>query len=171
MKKTLTHARPTRRQFLRNSALGLGVALVARNSLLAPAPAAASGGAVAPMPIAPRATATGDAHIEVLFDEPLGTISPNIFGHFTENLGGVIYDGIWVGEDSKVPNVHGIRKSLVDALKKIKAPVIRWPGGCFADSYDWKDAPSPHEFLVWRSSGKRKRQYPAAFRPESVRHE
>jgi alpha-L-arabinofuranosidase len=143
MKKTLTHVRPTRRQFLRNSALGLGVALAARNSLLAPALASVPKGAAAAMPVAPRATDAGDARIEVLFDEPLGTISPNIYGHFTENLGGVIYDGIWVGEDSKVPNVHGIRKSLVDALKKIKAPVIRWPGGCFADSYDWKDGIGP----------------------------
>src|SRR6202166_1728686 len=84
-----------------------------------------------------------EAHIEVLLDEPLGTISPNIYGHFTENLGGVVYDGIWVGENSKVANVQGVRKNLVDALRKIKAPVIRWPGGCFADGYDWKDGVGP----------------------------
>src|SRR5215469_17093829 len=92
--------------------------------------------------LSPRAKAQShmvDSHIEVLLDEPLGTISPNLYGHFTENLGGVIYDGIWVGENSKVRNVNGIRASLVEALQKIKAPVIRWPGGCFADSYDWKD--------------------------------
>ena len=79
------------------------------------------------------------AHIEILPAEPIGTIAPELYGHFIEHLGGVIYDGIWVGEDSKVPNVGGIRKSLIDALKRIHAPVIRWPGGCFADSYDWND--------------------------------
>jgi alpha-L-arabinofuranosidase len=80
-----------------------------------------------------------DSHIEVLPDEQLGTISPNVYGHFTEQLGGVIYDGVWVGESSKVPNTQGIRTALVEALRRIRAPVIRWPGGCFADSYDWRD--------------------------------
>lgn len=87
--------------------------------------------------------ASSDARIEILLNEGLGTISPTIYGHFTENLGGVIYGGIWVGENSKVSNVNGIRKSLVDALQKIQSPVIRWPGGCFADSYDWKDGVGP----------------------------
>ena len=68
-----------------------------------------------------------------------------IYGHFTEHLGGCIYDGIWVGEDSKVPNVRGIRKSVIDHLKRIQAPVIRWPGGCFADSYNWRDGVGPRE--------------------------
>ncbi|MGB2622656.1 MAG: alpha-L-arabinofuranosidase C-terminal domain-containing protein [Candidatus Acidiferrum sp.] len=84
-----------------------------------------------------------DSRIEVLFDEPLGTISPNIYGHFTENLGGVFYDGIWVGEKSPVPNIGGLRKSLIEHMRKIKAPVIRYPGGCFADSYDWRDGIGP----------------------------
>ena len=79
------------------------------------------------------------ARIEVLLNERLGTISPNIYGHFVEHLGGVIYDGVWVGPQSKIPNVGGIRKRLLDDLQQIKAPVIRWPGGCFADQYDWKD--------------------------------
>ncbi|HSZ63385.1 MAG TPA: alpha-L-arabinofuranosidase C-terminal domain-containing protein [Terriglobales bacterium] len=86
-----------------------------------------------------------DARIEVLTGEPLGTISPNIYGHFAENLSGVIYDGIWVGADSKVPNVDGIRKELIDEMRKIKAPVVRFPGGCFADSYDWRDGVGPAE--------------------------
>jgi alpha-N-arabinofuranosidase len=85
------------------------------------------------------------ARIEVLPDEPLGTISPNIYGHFAENLSGVIYDGIWVGEDSKVPNIHGIRKELVDEMRKIRPAVVRYPGGCFADSYDWRDGIGPAE--------------------------
>ena len=84
-----------------------------------------------------------DSHIEVLLDEILGTISPNIYGHFVENLSGVVYDGIWVGEDSKVPNVNGIRKELVDEMAKIKPAVVRFPGGCFADSYDWRDGIGP----------------------------
>jgi len=86
----------------------------------------------------PRARAA-DAHIEVLTGEPIGTIAPEIQGHFVEHLGGVVYDGIWVGEESRIANVGGIRKSLVDALKAIRPAVVRWPGGCFADSYDWRD--------------------------------
>ncbi|MGB9435736.1 MAG: alpha-L-arabinofuranosidase C-terminal domain-containing protein, partial [Candidatus Acidiferrum sp.] len=81
--------------------------------------------------------------IEVLLNEPLGTISPNVYGHFTEHIGGVIYDGVWVGENSPVPNVNGIRKRLVNELRKIKAPVVRYPGGCFADSYSWRDGVGP----------------------------
>lgn len=88
---------------------------------------------------------TPDSRIEVLFDEPIGTISPNIYGHFTENLGGVFYDGIWVGEKSPVPNIGGLRKSLIEHMRKIKASVIRYPGGCFADSYDWRDGIGPVE--------------------------
>jgi alpha-L-arabinofuranosidase len=80
-----------------------------------------------------------DSHIEVLLEEPFATISPNIYGHFIEHLGGVIYDGVWVGKDSTIPNDHGVRKSLIEKLRAIHAPMIRWPGGCFADSYDWKD--------------------------------
>jgi len=91
------------------------------------------------------ASGTADSRIEVLFDEPLGTISPNIYGHFTENLSGVFYDGIWVGEKSKVPNINGLRSELIEHMRKIKAPVIRFPGGCFADSYDWRDGIGPME--------------------------
>lgn len=86
---------------------------------------------------------TADARIDVLFDEPIGTISPNIYGHFAENLGGVLYDGIWVGENSRVPNINGLRKELIEHMRRIKAPVIRYPGGCFADSYDWRDGIGP----------------------------
>lgn len=80
-----------------------------------------------------------DAHVDILVTEPVGIIAPEIQGHFVEHLGGVVYDGIWVGEDSRIENVGGIRKALVDALKAIRPPVARWPGGCFADSYDWRD--------------------------------
>jgi alpha-N-arabinofuranosidase len=97
--------------------------------------------------ISPRRSfaASADAHIEVLLDEPIGTIAPTIYGHFTEHLGGVIYDGVWVGENSRIPNVGGVRKAIADRLRAIKAPIIRWPGGCFADSYDWRDGVGPRD--------------------------
>ncbi|MGA2743262.1 MAG: alpha-L-arabinofuranosidase C-terminal domain-containing protein [Candidatus Sulfotelmatobacter sp.] len=96
-----------------------------------------------PFPRAWAQSSSIDSRIEVLTGEPLGTISPNLYGHFTENLSGVVYDGIWVGPNSKVPNVDGIRKELIDEMKKIKSPVVRFPGGCFADSYDWRDGIGP----------------------------
>lgn len=83
------------------------------------------------------------ATISVKLDSSVGVINPNIYGHFTEHIGGVIYDGIWVGKDSKIPNVDGIRKDIVDYLRRINPPVIRWPGGCFADTYHWRDGIGP----------------------------
>lgn len=74
-----------------------------------------------------------------------GTISRHIYGHFSEHLGRCIYEGIWVGEDSPIPNTKGIRNDVVEALKHIKIPVLRWPGGCFADEYHWKDGIGPKE--------------------------
>jgi len=74
---------------------------------------------------APKAISSVDSRIEILIGESLGTISPDIYGHFTENLGGVVYDGIWVGENSKVPNIDGIRMKLIEEMRKIKAPVVR----------------------------------------------
>jgi alpha-N-arabinofuranosidase len=70
-------------------------------------------------------------------------ISPHLHGHFVEHLGGVVYDGIWVGRDSKIPNIGGIRKSFVEDMKRIGAPNLRWPGGCFADGYHWRDGIGP----------------------------
>ena len=77
--------------------------------------------------------------VHVVVPEKIGTIAPEIYGHFSEHIGGVFYDGLWVGEDSKIPNINGFRKDIVEKLKKIKAPVLRWPGGCFAETYDWTD--------------------------------
>lgn len=99
--------------------------------------------------------AEADSRIEVLLDEPIGTIAPAVYGHFTEMLGAVVYDGIWVGEDSKIPNTGGFRKSVLEKMKQIKAPMVRWPGGCFADSYDWLDgigptARRPERGAFWR---------------------
>ncbi|MDD8025485.1 MAG: alpha-L-arabinofuranosidase C-terminal domain-containing protein [Acidobacteriota bacterium] len=91
------------------------------------------------------APAAAEARIEILPDEPIGVISPDLYGHFTEHIGGVVYDGIWVGENSPVPNIGGIRKALVDHMRRIKPSVVRWPGGCFADSYNWRDGIGPRD--------------------------
>lgn len=72
-------------------------------------------------------------------------IDRNIYGHFSEHLGRCIYEGYWVDGDSKIPNVRGIRQDVVQALRKIKVPVLRWPGGCFADEYHWMDGIGPRE--------------------------
>jgi alpha-N-arabinofuranosidase len=90
-----------------------------------------------------RRASLADSRIEVLLDEPIGVIAPEVYGHFVEHLGGVVYDGVWVGERSKVPNIGGVRRALVDALRAIQPGVVRWPGGCFADSYDWRDGVGP----------------------------
>lgn len=78
-------------------------------------------------------------------DVEKGTISKDIFGQFSEHLGRCIYGGIYVGEDSPIPNDRGMRTDVVEALKKMKVPVLRWPGGCFADEYHWKDGIGPKE--------------------------
>ena len=72
-----------------------------------------------------------------------GTINKNIYGHFAEHLGRCIYGGLYVGEDSQIPNVNGLRTDVVSALKELNIPVLRWPGGCFADTYHWKDGIGP----------------------------
>src|SRR5215203_6834460 len=72
------------------------------------------------------------------------TINRNIYGHFAEHLGRCIYGGFYVGEgNTKIPNTNGVRNDVVDALKKLKIPNLRWPGGCFADTYHWKDGIGP----------------------------
>lgn len=114
----------TRRSFLRSSTLTASALALRGSGLLAQSTQA-------------------DAHIEILPGEPIATISPEIYSHFIEHLGGVIYDGVWVGESSKIPNVNGVRKAFIDAMRAVKAPVLRWPGGCFADSYDWRDGIGP----------------------------
>ena len=72
-------------------------------------------------------------------DDRLGHISPEIYGHFSEHLGRYIYNGIYVGENSPIPNTDGIRNDIIEAFRNIKAPVFRWPGGCFAEEYHWQD--------------------------------
>ena len=72
-------------------------------------------------------------------------ISKNIYGHFSEHLGRCIYEGMWVGKDSPIPNTDGIRNDVIEALRELKVPVLRWPGGCFADEYHWMDGIGPYE--------------------------
>ncbi|NLN31450.1 MAG: alpha-N-arabinofuranosidase [Bacteroidales bacterium] len=81
----------------------------------------------------------------IIANNPGPLISKDIYGHFSEHLGTCIYGGIWVGTDSRIPNTHGIRNDVLYALREIKVPNLRWPGGCFADTYHWKDGIGPPE--------------------------
>lgn len=83
------------------------------------------------------------ANITVKVRRGAGVVSRNIFGHFSEHLGRCIYQGLYVGADSPIPNVDGIRTDVAEALRQIKIPVLRWPGGCFADEYHWRDGIGP----------------------------
>ena len=83
--------------------------------------------------------------INIRRDQSAGTISRYIYGHFSEHLGHCIYGGIFVGKDSDIPNENGIRSDVVEAMKAIRLPVLRWPGGCFADEYHWRDGIGPQE--------------------------
>jgi alpha-N-arabinofuranosidase len=85
------------------------------------------------------------ATLTISADQGKLTINRNIYGHFAEHLGHCIYGGLWVGEDSPIPNTRGIRNDVVAALKAIRVPVVRWPGGCFADEYHWTDGIGPRE--------------------------
>jgi alpha-N-arabinofuranosidase len=78
-------------------------------------------------------------------DQGRHIISRHLYGHFSEHLGHCIYGGVWVGEDSAIPTVRGIRKDVVEALRQIKIPNLRWPGGCFADTYHWMDGVGPRQ--------------------------
>lgn len=122
-----------RRTFL-GTAAGAGLALACRTPLTA------------------QTSTQTAAQIEILPAEVIGTIAPELHGQFIETLDGVIYDGVWVGEHSKIPNIGGMRTAFVDALKRLQPALIRWPGGCFADSYDWRDGignPRPQRSAFW----------------------
>jgi alpha-N-arabinofuranosidase len=85
------------------------------------------------------------ATLVVHFDRSGPVISRNIYGHFAEHLGRLIYEGLWVGENSPIPNTRGLRNDVVAALKELRVPVLRWPGGCFADEYHWRDGIGPRD--------------------------
>ncbi len=104
-----------------------------------------------------RPAFAADAEVEISPDKPGAEISPHIYGQFIEHLGGVIYDGIWVGRQSKIANIGGIRKQFVDDMKAIKVPNFRWPGGCFADGYHWRDgigktSARPRTYNYWQGT-------------------
>ena len=91
------------------------------------------------------APSTPVAQLTLRADQPGPVINRNIYGHFSEHLGHCIYEGIWVGPDSPIPNTKGYRNDVLAALRELKVPLLRWPGGCFADEYHWKDGIGPRE--------------------------
>jgi alpha-N-arabinofuranosidase len=111
------------------------IALLGAQILAAPA-----GHAQAP---APSAGVAASAVLRA--DQPGPVVYKNVYGHFAEHLGRGIYEGIWVKPESPIPNTRGIRNDVVAALKELHIPVLRWPGGCFADEYHWKDGIGPRE--------------------------
>ena len=88
-------------------------------------------------------SATQPARVEIRAADEIGPIQPELHGHFAEHLGSCIYGGLWVGKDSRIPNVNGFRKQAVEYLRHVGIPVLRWPGGCFADDYHWRDGIGP----------------------------
>ncbi len=117
--------------------------------------AAVAGATGASRAVRGRAGSAEQLSCTILLNEPIGTIKPAIYSQFAEHIGGVIYDGIWVGPDSKIANTDGIRQKLIDHVKQLGNVVVRWPGGCFADKYHWRDgigprASRPRRFGRWR---------------------
>jgi alpha-N-arabinofuranosidase len=102
--------------------------------------------------LSPARVVSADATIEVAVDRPVAQISRNLYGHLAENLGAVVYGGVWVGEGSAIPNIGGIRKALVDEMRRLHVPVVRFPGGCYAESYDWRDGVGPQSERRTRTS-------------------
>ena len=85
------------------------------------------------------------AELTIRADQPGPHVNRELFGQFAEHLGHGVYGGIWVGENSKIPNTRGYRNDVLQALRNLKVPVIRWPGGCFADEYNWREGVGPRE--------------------------
>lgn len=118
----------------------------------------AAGGFATRQPATGAGRTSGDkTDVTVLLDESIGTIKPELYGQFIEHIGGVIYDGIWVGRNSKIPNIDGIRRSVVEHVRRLGKVVVRWPGGCFADSYHWRDgigqeSKRPRRFGRWNEN-------------------
>ena len=102
--------------------------------------------AIAAVIIPVTAQAQLKVNVSVDTDVTDGQMIPKeIYGQFAEHLGSCIYGGLWVGPESEIPNVDGYRKDVLDALIELKVPVMRWPGGCFADEYHWRDGIGPRE--------------------------
>ena len=101
-----------------------------------------------PLLLFPAVKAQEKVQLSVDASKPGARIDRNIFGQFAEHLGKGVYEGIWVGPDSKIPNTRGIRNDVVAALKAIRIPNIRWPGGCFADEYHWRKGIGPQRVVT-----------------------
>ena len=114
----------SRRGFLATTGAACASVLTSRNALAFPATA---------------------QQVEIETDAEIGTIRPEMHGHFAEHLGSCIYGGIWVGKDSRIPNIDGYRKQAVEDLRRLGLVVLRWPGGCFADDYHWRDGIGPRQ--------------------------
>ena len=91
--------------------------------------------------VAPSAT----QEVLVRSDVDIATIRPELHGHFAEHLGSCVYGGLWVGQNSPIPNINGFRNDAIEYLKALGVPVLRWPGGCFADDYHWRDGIGPRK--------------------------
>ena len=93
--------------------------------------------------VLPVGAMADNATLTIHADKGTQKIHKEIYGQFAEHLGSCIYGGLWVGEDSPIPNINGYRKDVFNALKALQVPVLRWPGGCFADEYHWMDGIGP----------------------------
>ncbi|NWG13168.1 MAG: alpha-N-arabinofuranosidase [Acidobacteria bacterium] len=116
-----------------------------RRAVLKAVAATATAATLLLCPAPAQDTAPFSAELTIRADRPGETINRNIYGHFAEHLGRCIYEGIWVGEGSPIPNTRGIRNDVVAALRNLDIPVLRWPGGCFADEYHWRDGIGPRD--------------------------
>ena len=96
-------------------------------------------------------SAQKNATVKIHYDRATDTIPKEIYGHFAEHLGTCIYGGLWVGENSNIPNTQGYRTDVLNALKDLNIPVLRWPGGCFADEYHWMDGIGPKDKQIGRA--------------------
>jgi len=95
--------------------------------------------------IAAPAFAASQVSISIDAAKPGHVINKNVYGQFAEHLGTGVYEGMWVGPKSTIPNTRGWRNDVVGALKQLHVPLVRWPGGCFADSYHWRDGIGPQD--------------------------
>lgn len=106
-----------------------------------------SGAVLTAAAFAPRilsaAAASKAQRVDILCDNPIAVVRPEFHGHFAEHLGSCIYGGLWVGKNSPIPNTNGYRTQAIDYLRDLGIPVLRWPGGCFADDYHWRDGIGP----------------------------
>src|SRR5512132_2531873 len=110
---------------------------------------------LAPTGMAQTATAANADKVRLAIElsQPGAKIERNIFGQFAEHLGHGVYEGIWVGPDSSIPNTRGMRNDVIAALKALKVPNVRWPGGCFADEYHWRKGIGPQRVVTLNPIG------------------